>query len=58
MTYVEEEIPDGAATRDNLEDEPYILTEPEEVLAFLKKRQQKGHIEDINKASEDLSRPT
>ena len=58
MTYVEEEIPDGAATRDNLEDEPYILTEPEEVLAFLRKRQQKGHIEDINKASEDLSRPT
>lgn len=58
MTYVEEEIPDGAATRDNLEDEPYILTEPEEVLAFLRKRQQKGHIENINKASEDLSRPT
>ena len=58
MTYVEEEIPDGAATRDNLEEEPYILTEPEEVLAFLRKRQQKGHIEDINKASEDLSRPT
>ena len=44
MTYVEEEIPDGAATRDNLEDEPYILTEPEEVLAFLKKRQQKGPV--------------
>ena len=58
MTYVEEEIPDGAATRDNLEDEPYILTEPEEVLAFLRKRQQKGHIEAANKASEDLSRPT
>ena len=58
MTYVEEEIPDGAATRDNLEDEPYILTEPEEVLAFLRKRQQKGHIEGVNKASEDLSRPT
>ena len=58
MTYVEEEIPDGAATRDNLEDEPYILTEPEKVLDFLRKRQQKGHIEDINKASEDLSRPT
>ena len=58
MTYVEEEIPDGAATRDNLEEEPYILTEPEEVLAFLRKRQQKGHIENINKASEDLSRPT
>ena len=58
MTYVEEEIPDGAATRDNLEDEPYILTEPEEVLAFLRKRQQKGHIEAENKASEDLSRPT
>jgi peroxiredoxin len=58
MTYVEEEIPDGAATRDNLEDEPYILTEPEEVLAFLRKRQQQGHIEAENKASEDLSRPT
>ena len=58
MTYVEEELPDGAATRDNLEDEPYILTEPEEVLAFLRKRQQKGHIEGVNKASEDLSRPT
>ena len=58
MTYVEEEIPDGAASRDNLPDEPYILTEPEEVLAFLRKRQQKGHIENINKASEDLSRPT
>ncbi len=58
MTYVEEEIPDGAATRDNLPDEPYILTEPEEVLAFLRKRQQQGHIEAENKASEDLSRPT
>ena len=50
MTYVEEEIPDGAATRDNLEDEPYILTEPEEVLAFLRKRQQQGHIEAENKS--------
>ena len=58
MTYVEEEIPDGAASRDNLPDEPYILTEPEEVLAFLRKRQQKGNIESQNKASEDLSRPT
>jgi len=58
MTYVEEEIPDGAATRDNLDDEPYDLTEPEEVLAFLRKRQQKGNIEAANKASEDLSKPT
>ena len=58
MTYVEEEIPDGAATRDNLPDEPYILTEPEEVLAFLRKRQQKGHIEESNKVSKDLSKPT
>tara|TARA_Y100001958_G_C21028766_1_gene402559 strand:- start:118 stop:741 length:624 start_codon:yes stop_codon:yes gene_type:complete len=58
MTFVEEETPDGKADRHNLDDDPYILTEPEAVLEFLRKRQQKGHIEESNKVSKDLSKPT
>ena len=30
MCYVEEETPDDQIVRDNLEDDPYILTKPEE----------------------------
>ena len=58
MTFLEEEIPDGADSRNNLDIDPYILTQPEEVLAFLRARQQKAKIEASNKLSEDLSLPT
>ena len=58
MTFLEEEIPDGADSRNNLDIDPYILTQPEEVLAFLRARQQKSKIEASNKLSEDLSLPT
>ena len=58
MTFLEEEIPDGSDTRNNLDIDPYILTQPEEVLAFLRARQQKAKIEASNKLSEDLSLPT
>tara|TARA_B100000941_G_scaffold55675_1_gene36098 strand:- start:137 stop:838 length:702 start_codon:yes stop_codon:yes gene_type:complete len=51
MCYVEEETPDDANTRDNLEIDPYILTKPEAALEMLKARQQKGHIETLNVAS-------
>ena len=51
MCYVEEETPDDANTRDNLEIDPYILTKPEASLEMLKARQQKGHIETLNVAS-------
>ena len=57
MTFLEEEIPDGADSRNNLDIDPYILTQPEEVLAFLRARQQKAKIEASNKLSEDLSLP-
>ena len=58
MCYLEEETPDGSDTRCNLDFDPYILTQPEEVLAFLRARQQKGKIEAANKATEDLALPT
>ena len=58
MTFLEEEIPDGADSRNNLDIDPYILTQPEEVLSFLRARQQKAKIEASNKLSEDLSLPT
>ena len=58
MTFLEEEIPDGVDSRNNLDVDPYILTQPEEVLAFLRARQQKAKIEASNKLSEDLSLPT
>ena len=51
MCYVEEETPDDANTRDNLEIDQYILTKPEASLEMLKARQQKGHIETLNVAS-------
>ena len=58
MTFLEEEVPDGAENRNNLDIDPYILTEPEETLAFLRARQQKAKIEASNKLSEDLSLPS
>ena len=58
MTFLEEEIPDGVDSRNNLDVDPYILTQPEDVLAFLRARQQKAKIEASNKLSEDLSLPT
>ena len=48
MCYVEEETPDDREVRDNLEDDPYILTKPEAALELLRARQQKGHIEEMN----------
>ena len=51
MCYVEEETPDDATSRDNLDIDPYILTKPEASLEMLKARQQKGHIETLNVAS-------
>ena len=35
MCYVEEETPDDKEVRDNLEDDPYILTKPEAALELL-----------------------
>ena len=58
MTFLEEEIPDGEDSRNNLDVDPYILTQPEEVLAFLRARQQKAKIEASNKLSENLTLPT
>tara|TARA_B100000941_G_scaffold82582_1_gene56807 strand:- start:729 stop:1328 length:600 start_codon:yes stop_codon:yes gene_type:complete len=57
MTYLEEETPDNAGTRDNLPDDPYILTTPELVLEHLKNRDQVSHIDEVNKTSLDLSIP-
>ena len=56
MCYVEEETPDDATSRDNLDIDPYILTKPEASLEMLKARQQKGHIETLNvkAANEDF----
>tara|TARA_B100001057_G_scaffold410462_1_gene425576 strand:- start:512 stop:1144 length:633 start_codon:yes stop_codon:yes gene_type:complete len=58
MTFLEEEVPDGAENRNNLDIDPYILTEPEETLAFLRARQQKAKIEESNRLTEDLSLPS
>ena len=58
MTFLEEEIPDGEDSRNNLDVDPYILTQPEEVLTFLRARQQKAKIEASNRLSENLTLPT
>ena len=58
MTFLEEEVPDGAENRNNLDIDPYILTEPEETLAFLRARQQRAKIEESNRLTEDLSLPS
>ena len=58
MTFLEEEIPDGEDSRNNLDVDPYILTQPEEVLTFLRARQQKSKIEASNRLSENLTLPT
>ena len=58
MTFLEEEIPDGKDSRNNLDVDPYILTQPEEVLTFLRARQQKAKIEASNRLSENLTLPT
>ena len=49
MCYLEEETPDNSDVRDNLDYDPYILTQPEATLEMLRARQQKGHIETENK---------
>ena len=52
MCYVEEETPENVSTRDNLEDDLYELTKPEEALKMLRARQQTEHIGDENKAAD------
>jgi|TARA_B100001093_G_C26780987_1_gene994599 peroxiredoxin len=52
MCYVEEETPENVSTRDNLEDDLYKLTKPEEALKMLRARQQTSHIGDENKAAD------
>ena len=49
MCYVEEETPDDQNTRDNLNHDPYELTTASEVLKLLKTRQQKSHVDEVNK---------
>ena len=55
MSYLEEETPDNSDVRDNLDEDPYILTQPEATLEMLRARQQKGHIEqeNVEAASQD-----
>jgi len=50
MCYVEEETPENVSTRDNLEDDLYKLTKPEEALKMLRARQQKTRVEEANKS--------
>tara|TARA_Y200000002_G_scaffold273688_1_gene228018 strand:- start:107 stop:703 length:597 start_codon:yes stop_codon:yes gene_type:complete len=57
MTYVEEETPDGQGSRNNLSTDPYELTSPADMLAHLKKRDQKDHIVEVNTNSLDLAMP-
>ena len=58
MTFLEEETPDDSTgTRNNLADDPYILTTPSEVLAHLKNRNQIDHINEVNNNSIDLAMP-
>ena len=58
MTYIEEETPGGSqGTRDNLDNDPYVLTTPDLVLAHLKNRNQQERINKVNNNSDDLSRP-
>ena len=57
MTYVEEETPDGQGSRNNLSIDPYELTSPADMLAHLKKRDQKDHIVEVNTNSLDLAMP-
>ena len=52
MCYVEEETPEEVSTRDNMAEDLYDLTKPEAALEMLRARQQKGHIEELNKASQ------
>ena len=51
MCYVEEETPEEVSTRDNMIEDLYELTKPEAALEMLRARQQKGHIEELNKTS-------
>ena len=48
MCYVEESTPDNSDVRDNLDYDPYILTQPEATLEMLRARQQSGHIQTEN----------
>ena len=48
MCYVEEETPDNANTRDNLDIDPYELTTASESLKMLKARQQKSTVDLVN----------
>jgi len=57
MTYVEEETPDGQGSRNNLSTDPYELTSPADMLAHLKKRDQKDHIVEVNTNALDLAMP-
>ena len=52
MCYVEEETPEEVSTRDNMIEDLYDLTKPEAALEMLRARQQKGHIEELNKSSQ------
>ena len=58
MSYLEEETPDDSnGSRNNMADDPYILTTPSEVLAHLKNRNQIDHINEVNHNSIDLAMP-
>lgn len=50
MCYVEEETPENVSTRDNMENDLYELTKPEEALKMLRARQQKTRVEEENKS--------
>ena len=57
MAYVEEETPDGSENRNNLENLAYTLTTPDEILKFLKNREQGDRIRDNNFHSYDQALP-
>ena len=58
MSYLEEETPDDSnGSRNNMADDPYILTTPSEVLTHLKNRNQIDHINEVNHNSIDLAMP-
>ena len=52
MCYVEEETPDNANVRDNLDIDPYELTTASEALKMLKARQQKSTVDLVNKEAQ------